>query len=121
MTGIDRSLLTELVDFLQVFKDASDELEATKSVTIHKAVPWYHRLQEHCRINSSDSEPMTKIKTTATSFLESKFQIMHLHLVATALNPKMKGLKMLPDNDKQSVYCDLRSRVATISNVAGML
>jgi len=64
---------------------------------------------------------MTKIKTTATSFLESKFQIMHLHLVATALNPKMKGLKMLPDNDKQSVYCDLRSRVATISNVAGML
>jgi len=72
MTRIEQSLLKELVDFL---KDASNELEASKTVTIHMPVPWYHRLQQHCRIDSKDSEIMRKIKTTAASFIEGKFKI----------------------------------------------
>ena len=127
MTGVVPSLLKELVQFLQLFKIASDELEATKSVTLHLPVPWYYRLQQHCRLDSNDSEPMAKIKTRAASFIDSKFKIGRLHLLATVLNPKMKGLKMLPDVEKQAVYDDLRHRVEWVpvqattitSNVSG--
>ena len=68
---------------------------------------------------------MTKIKTRATSFIDCKFNIARLHLLATVLNPKMKGLKMLPDSEKTAVYEDLRSRVEAIpivtstSNLSG--
>ena len=118
MTGIVHSLLKELVDFLKMFKDASDELEATKSVTLHMPVPWYYKLQQHCRADSKDSEPMSMIKTRAASFIDCKFIIGRLHLLATALNPKMKGLKMVSDSERTAVYEDLRSRVEAISIVA---
>jgi hypothetical protein len=120
MAGIERNLLKELVDFLKVFKDASDELEASKTVTLHMVVPWFYRLQGHCHIdNSKDSEPMTKIKARAALFIESKFKIDSLHLLATVLNPKMKGLKMLSDSQRQTVYTDLRSRVESL-DLSGM-
>ena len=86
MAGVERNLLKELVDFLKVFKDASDELEASKSATLHMVVPWYYHLQEHRHIdNNKDSEPMTKIKARTALFTNNKFKI---NLLATALNPK---------------------------------
>jgi hypothetical protein len=121
LAGIERNLLQELVNFLKVFKDASDELEATCTVTLHKPLPWFHTLKKHCCIDSEDSEPMKKIKTRTTYFLDTKFKVARLHLIASALNPKMKGLKMLPDDEKQSVYEDLRCRVEQISTVSGNL
>lgn len=120
LTGIVRSLLGELVVFLKVFKDTSDELEGTRCVTLHMPVPWLHRLKQHCSVNkdSNDSEALKNmIKARATSFIDMKFKISQLHLLATALNPKMRGLKMLPDSEKQTFYDELCSRVDAISIV----
>ena len=38
LANIDKTLLGKLVDFLRLFKEASDELEATKTPTLQKAV-----------------------------------------------------------------------------------
>jgi len=120
MAGIARSLLDELVSFLKIFKDASDELEASKSVTLHMVVPWYYRLQQHCRIHTADSEAMKKVKVKAGALIVGKFKVARLHLLATALNPKMKGLKMLADDEKQAVYEDLRQRVQAVGSASAV-
>ena len=97
MAGIDKALLEELTAFLQVFKVASIELEATKSPTLHLVLPWYHTLKQHCETDSSDSAELITLKTKAISLLTSKFAIDPRHSAAAVLNPKMRGLKMLSD------------------------
>jgi len=65
---------------------------------------------------------MKKIKAKAASLIDSKFKVARLHLLATALNPKTKGPKMLSDHEKQAIYEDLRTRAqaaGTASTVSG--
>ena len=37
----------------------------SSSVTLHMVVPWYYRLQQHCRIDAADSNAMKKVKVKA--------------------------------------------------------
>jgi len=41
MVSVDRTLLKLVVPFLEVFKAASLELEATAKPTMHLALPWF--------------------------------------------------------------------------------
>jgi len=102
LVGIDKLLLQELTNFLEVFKFASEELEATKQPTLHLALPWFYKIKQHCEANDQDSDEMAAIKRRATTFVQTKFVLEPLHHVATVLNPKMKNMKMLQDNDKQT-------------------
>lgn len=95
LAGIDRALLGEVVGFLKLFFDASQELEAELCVTLHLAVPWFHKLLAHCAPAASDRSALSSLKKLTMDFLTAKFQLSTEHFLATILNPKMKSLKVI--------------------------
>lgn len=100
MAGIDDKLLQELVLFLEVFKTASLELEATKTPTLQLALPWFYKLKSHCKASPNDSADLATLKAKAIVKIDSKYLLEPLHNVAAALNPKMRNLKMMPEDTK---------------------
>ena len=113
LAGIDKDLLSDVVNFLEVFRVASVELE-DKKPTLHLALPWYYKMIQHCEAGSSDSDEMTLVKSTALSLLHNKFLLEPLHQVAAVLNPKMKTLRMLSEDKKQHIYNALRSMMSLL-------
>jgi hypothetical protein len=115
MAGIDDKLLQEVIHFLEVFKTASLELEATKTPTLHLALPWFYKLKSHCQANQSDSAEVATMKKKAMVWMDSKYILQPLHNVAAALNPKMRNLKMLPDETKTLIYNTIRMMIKHVS------
>jgi len=109
MTGIDKKLLENLVAFLEVFRVASVEMEATKVPTLHLPLPWYHKIVQNCEVKQQDVSEMTLLKSRALQLVKSKFILEPVHHVASVLNPKMKNLRMLSDEEKERVYNALRA------------
>lgn len=96
LAGISPALLDEVVTFLKVFHDASEELEAEMIPTLHLVLPWYCKLRNHCKPAACDSDEMAGLKENASALLESKLhlRLSPSHYYATILNPKMKSLKV---------------------------
>jgi hypothetical protein len=65
LTDIDPVLLGEVVGFLKLFFDASQELEAERCVTLHLAVPWFHKLLAHCAPTTGDRSAASTFITEA--------------------------------------------------------
>jgi hypothetical protein len=74
LAGIDLKLLNELVAFLDTFTEASSDLEADKTPTLHLALPWLHKLKNHCHPASNDSVTMASIKKNTLKLLDEKFK-----------------------------------------------
>jgi len=115
LAGKDDKLLTELAAFLEVFKTAFLELEATKTPTLQLALPWFYKLNSHCDVSATDSVEIASLKTTAISLIDSKFIMQPLHNLAAALNPKMRNLKMVPDATKVVIYSTIRKMVELVN------
>ena len=94
MATVVITLLKVVVPFLAVFKAASLELEATAKPTLHLALPWFYKIQQHCNCNpdNSNDDEIQALHKKASELLNVKFRLHPLHRVATALNPKMKTL-----------------------------
>jgi len=113
MAAVDKALLEVIAPFLEVFKAASLELEATGKPTLHLSLPWFCKIQQNCRTDDSDEDCIQKLKQKASSLLNTKFCLKPLHHAATALNPKMKAMKMLSDCERDAVYEAMRSMIAS--------
>jgi len=94
LAGIDKELLDQLVNFLEVFKIASVEMEATKHPTLHLPLPWYYKMVQHCQSDDHDLDEMASLKAKAVALLEAKFIVVTLHHAAAVLNPKMRSLRI---------------------------
>jgi len=119
LLAIEKTNLKELVDFLEVFKVASVELESTKKPTMHLVLPWYHKIMQHCKTDRADSVDLSALKCKATSLLIQKFKLEPLHQVAAVLNPKTRNLKMPPQEEKQRVYEVLRAMLSHVTQAQG--
>ena len=115
MAAVDKALLEVIVPFLEVYKAASLELEATAKPTVHLPLPWFYKLLQHCTPDNSSDGEMQTLQRKASDLLNSKFCLQPLHHVATALNPQMKSMKMLPDSVRDKVYEALRSMISNIT------
>lgn len=116
MAGIEKTLLEQLVSFLEVFKSATLELEATATPTLQLALPWFYKMKQHCQAAHNDCAEIAILKVKATELIDSKFVLAPLHYIATVLNPKMKTLKMFDETSrKYQVYEALRTMVSSIT------
>ena len=118
MAALDKALLEVIVPFLAVYKAASLELEATATPTLHLPLPWFYKLQQHCTPDDSNDGEMQTLQRKASDLLNSKFCLQPLHHVATALNPRMKSMKMLPNSERDNGYEALRSMITNITIIA---
>lgn len=105
--NINTELLQNLIEFLKVFKNASDELEGDKNPTIQKVVLYKCLIKNHLlkytnienNPSNDDSEVnidsiMKTLGERALEILNSKFKLSEEHEIAVFLWPKFKMLKM---------------------------
>ena len=90
--NLDFELLGELKKFLDVVRNASEELSADETPTLHLVVPWYFKLIKLSKVNASEMEKMKVFKNEFEVNLEKKFHLSSLHYIATFLHPQLKPL-----------------------------
>lgn len=56
ISAYNKKLMEEIINFLKLFKDATDDLEGEKEPTLPLAVPWTYSLLNNCNITSTDTE-----------------------------------------------------------------
>jgi hypothetical protein len=93
--SIDQVLLKDVVNFLRVFLDALQEFEGDHHTTVQLALPWFLKIGQHCTPVVSDSKIINALKENAATLFKTKFLLSSEHYLATMLNPKMKGLKVI--------------------------
>lgn len=69
---IDENLLKELIGFLEIFDEATKELESDTRPTIHKVALWKEELLNHCKFNVSDSSEIKILKKICVILHKSK-------------------------------------------------
>lgn len=113
ITKIDTRLLTDIVNFLEVFEEGMKDLEGEKKVTIHKVLPWKHIFLNECEVSVIDSEDMLLLKRNVRKFIDQKMKLDPLHSVATFLCPKFKQLSMLTTAAKNQVKQQIKEMLAS--------
>lgn len=66
---INKYLLKEdVISFLEMFKEASEDLEKDSEPTIQKVLLWFYKLNNHTQISSDDTTTIKKLKSTSLLF-----------------------------------------------------
>ncbi|KAL4097820.1 hypothetical protein QTP88_022528 [Uroleucon formosanum] len=125
--NIDTELLTEITQFLEPFKKASDELEGDKRPTIQKVVLYQLLLKKHLQTYSnlreniySNAEELTinsilqKLGKRGLEFMDTKFKLAQEHEIAVFLFPKFKSLKMFSETDKARIIGNIELKLLRI-------
>jgi len=125
--NIDTELLTEITQFLEPFKKASDELEGDKRPTIQKVVLYHLLLKKHLQTYSnlqeniySNAEELTinsilqRLGKRGLEFMDTKFKLAQEHEIAVFLFPKLKSLKMFSETDKARIIGNIELKLLRI-------
>lgn len=108
LEDVNKALLTEVVEFLEPFKEASDKLEQDKVVTLPLVLMYYTKLKKHLTAASTDSPEVCKLKSRTLEFLQTKMQIGELHKIATFLWPPFRHLRVLEEQERKTVHDRVR-------------
>lgn len=108
-------MVKELIKFLTPFKEATDILEASARPTLHRVIPQWRNLSIHLAANTGDLAYIGSLKKLAETYFYKKFELSRLHQVALFLNPKMRSLKALvEDDDREQTLTDVRNLVNNV-------
>lgn len=113
---LHKSTLSKIVDFLQPFKMWTDFLEADKCVSLHRVWPTHMKVNEHLKVaaeedfdvlNDKNFKIVEAMKSFGRDYVRSIFDDFTPtveHNIAIALHPRMKKLKKLAENTRESTY-----------------
>lgn len=113
---IRQPCLEKLISFLEKFKIASDEIEATKRPTLFLVIIWYNRLLKHLEVTDDDDGNFRDLKSSCHAIFKETFEINKYHKMAIFLHPKMKSLKILNDRTEiDSVHAEINNLISAYS------
>ncbi|KAH6935732.1 hypothetical protein HPB50_008673 [Hyalomma asiaticum] len=108
LEDVNKTLLTEVAEFLEPFKEVSEKLEQDKVVTLPLVLMYYTKLKKHLTADSTDSPEVCQLKSRTLEFLPIKLPIEELHKVATFLWPPFRHLRVLDEQERKSVHDRVR-------------
>lgn len=119
--NIEIQHLTEIINFLEPFHEALEELQKSKQPTLYLCYPYYLDLHKNCIEKDTDSTFIKLYKMNVGAYLKENWEkeIKMQHLAATFLFPICKDLSMLPQEKKEEVYnyiCELYEKLVRNSN-----
>ncbi|KAF0287399.1 Transposable element Hobo transposase [Amphibalanus amphitrite] len=84
---LSRSQLHALIDLLQPFEMASEQLSAARYSTLHLVVPAKERLMRSLSVKADDTFAIKRLKESLRRLLDEKFILDDEHFMAAALWP----------------------------------
>ncbi|XP_023236853.1 zinc finger protein 618-like [Centruroides sculpturatus] len=112
ISPIHLDILIFLIEFLQPFKQAIDDLEDFHYPTINLVLPWYCKLLKHTQSAINDTCMMSAIKSKCHMTIKENFSIHILHKTATFLWPEFKCLKMISKSEQEEVHNAIRNMIS---------
>ncbi|XP_055356256.1 E3 SUMO-protein ligase ZBED1-like, partial [Paramacrobiotus metropolitanus] len=111
-----REFLEQLVELLRPVKQATEELSASKTPTLHLVLPWRKMLEGiYSAAGGGDEAPaISALRKMMLRYLREKFVILDIHNIATFLNPRMRTLKMLTESEKKAVLARVRALLPVV-------
>ena len=123
LASLPADVLGDMITFLQRFRDATKDLEASTTPTLHLTAVWLDRLKKHLQPVTVagvgarvDNAQMISLKRKCLRILTEKLVLTPLHKLALFLHPKLKSMKLLPSQDDVvAVHDEARRLVQGIS------
>lgn len=115
ISTVDPGLLSEVVKFLENFRDCINELEADKVPTFHKIRAWQKILLNCCILMPTDSSSLKSLKLATKLEIEKRFKTDIRHDIASFLYPKFKNLKMLTETERANTMAKLKDMLSELA------
>lgn len=112
---VEKGEIEMLVDFLSIFKEASDNVEQTKRPTLYLVWIWVIRIKEHLEAKTSDPRLIQVMKKVASDYFEKEFVFHRYYKAAVFLHPLFKGLHKFCETqrEKEAVYSIVTAMINT--------
>ncbi|XP_053671888.1 uncharacterized protein LOC128722091 [Anopheles nili] len=94
--------------FLEPFREPIRTLASDTGVTISEVVLWRKKLELSFRPEPDDEEEVRLLKETLVAQLAEHFPLHDYHRIAVFLDPKFKGLRFLPDDERDETLARVR-------------
>ncbi|XP_043199022.1 E3 SUMO-protein ligase ZBED1-like [Amphibalanus amphitrite] len=92
---LSRSQLHALIDLLQPFEMASEQLSAARYSTLHLVVPAKERLMRSLSVKTDDTFAIKRLKESLRRLLDEKFILENEHFMAAALWPPHRHFRSM--------------------------
>ncbi|KAG0437627.1 hypothetical protein HPB47_017353 [Ixodes persulcatus] len=113
MESVNEKTLSQLIEFLQPVRNASDALEEEKHPTLPLIVLYASALKNHLEYAPGyavEALEIETIKARARHFLDTKLKISLFPKTATFLWPQFRQLCMLNEGERLGIYAHGTSR-----------
>ena len=116
LSGITANKLSDVIQFREPFKDASNELEKDTSPSIQRVVFILHNLTKHVEYNIDDDVIITNMKKVGRSALKTKWErrLQPIHYAAVIIHPKAKNSPVITEENKNAGITFIRSMMEKI-------
>lgn len=104
----------EILQFLEPFVEAIDDLSSTNHTTANKILLWHGVLSEHLKNHDNFNVELKRIITTARDNIGSKFCPTLDNKIDCFLDPRFKYLKMLTEVERRDVLTEVRRLLDTL-------
>lgn len=112
---IDIDLIEDIIVFLTPFEEATKALEGDLNPTANKVLLYWVEISEHLDQSKFTNRAMKLIVEVARKYFISKFKITMDTKIACFLDPRYRFLKMLPDNERDEVYTEVKRVMTDLS------
>lgn len=108
LCDLNKETIEKLVEFLQLFRTATVETEASKRPTLFLVQLWTKILFEHLRDKASDHQLIVEMKEIGRDyFRQIENSVTKYHKYAVFAHPLFKSLKCLPSYEHDEIVNDV--------------
>lgn len=117
--NISKNRMKEISDFLEYFKRVSTRIQSDKELMIDQAWAIMSDIKSYLSQNEHDPDTIRNMKTVGNDYIsannlrnnEKILEPHMIHKIAVFLQPEMKSLRKLNNEQKQEVYNYVRSLI----------
>ena len=103
---VNLGILKHLTEFLKVFKQASEELSADDSPTLHLLVSWFYYLKDYSKVNLKEPLIIRLFKSYVSNWLEGKVVLTEYYRSVTIVTNPERGFLTV---NRAPLYCTISS------------
>lgn len=108
LNAIDKSLLIQLLNFMEPFHDSTLDFQYKNKPTLHSVFLWRESLVSHLDHCEKEHLAIKEMKSIGRAYLEEKWVLSPIHKLAAFLHPQVK-CKRFNATEKSQVFSMINS------------